>query len=266
MMSRKYLPTMRKRQKFVLAAILLAGGLWSIHAMPIDLEWRYGLVGLLTGVAAVLAGWALREGLSGLEWLTVLLPPSLFTAGVGLFYILLPSHWLARLVIVALFGIGQYTLLLTANIFSVAAIRTIALFRAAVAVGFVMTLLTGFFLYDSILSFRSGFLVTAPMVVVVSALLLLPALWSVNLEEKMTWKLIKYSLWLAVSQGLLALGVSLWPVSPAVASLFLTTMLYVYLGIAQHHFAQRLFSRTVWEYVTVGIVVLATMLITAGLG
>ena len=45
----------------------------------------------------------------------------------------------------ALFGIGQYTLLLTANIFSVAAIRTIALFRAAVAVGFVMTLLTGFF-------------------------------------------------------------------------------------------------------------------------
>ena len=61
--------------------------------MPIDLEWRYGLVGLLTGAAAVLAGWALREGLSGLEWLTALLPPSLFTAGVGLFYILLPSHW-----------------------------------------------------------------------------------------------------------------------------------------------------------------------------
>ena len=69
----------------------------------------------------------------------------------------------------------------------------------------------------------------------------------------MTWKLIKYSLWLAVLQGLLGLGVSLWPVSLAVASL-LTTMLYVYLGIAQHHFAQRLFSRTVWEYVTVGIV------------
>ena len=233
--------------------------------MPIDLEWRYALLGLLTGAAAVLAGWALREGLTGLEWLTALLPPSLFAAGVGLFYILLPSHWLARLIIVTLFGIGQYTLLLTANIFSVAAIRTIALFRAAGAVGFVMTLLTGFFLYDSILSFRSGFWVTVPAIIAVSVLLLLPALWSVNLEEKMTWRLVKYSLWLAVLQGLLGLGVSLWPVSLAVTSLFLATMLYVYLGIAQHHFSQRLFSRTVWEYVTIGTVVLVTMLITANM-
>ena len=46
---------------------------------------------------------------------------------------------------------------------------------------------------------------------------------------------------------------------------FLATMLYVYLGIAQHHFSQRLFSRTVWEYVTIGTVVLVTMLITANM-
>ena len=141
-MSKKCLLIMRKRQKFVLTAGLLAAGVWVMQLVP--LEWRYVLIGLLTGLTYVLAAWSLSEGLEGWEWLTVLLPPTLFTAGVGLFYILLPQHWLAKLVIVGLFGVGQYALLLTGNIFSVAAIRTIALFRAASAVGFVMALLSGF--------------------------------------------------------------------------------------------------------------------------
>lgn len=254
---------MRKRQKFVLTALTLAVGLWGIHAIPVALEWRYWLIALLVGVAAVGSGWALREGLSGVEWLTVVLPPTLFTAGVGLFYILLPTHWLARLAVVVMFGVGQYALLLTANIFSVAAIRTIALFRAAGAVGFVMTMLTGFLLYDAILSFREAWWWSAPLVMIVSILLLLPALWSVEVEDKISLKVVKYTVWLAILQGLMAVAISFWPVSLIVASLFLTTMLYIYLGISQHHFSQRLFTRTVWEYVTVGIVVLVTMLFTS---
>lgn len=256
---------MRKRQKFVLTALTLAVGLWGIHAIPVALEWRYWLIALLVGVAAVGSGWALREGLSGVEWLTVVLPPTLFTAGVGLFYILLPTHWLARLAVVVMFGVGQYALLLTANIFSVAAIRTIALFRAAGAVGFVMTMLTGFLLYDAILSFREAWWWSAPLVMIVSILLLLPALWSVEVEDKISLKVVKYTVWLAILQGLMAVAISFWPVSLIVASLFLTTMLYIYLGISQHHFSQRLFTRTVWEYLTVGIVVLFTMLATASI-
>ena len=183
---------MRKRQKFVLTALTLAAGLWGIHALPVALEWRYWLIALLVGVAAVGSGWALREGLSGIEWLTVVLPPTLFTAGVGLFYILLPTHWLARLAVVVMFGVGQYALLLTANIFSVAAIRTIALFRAAGAVGFVMTMLTGFLLYDAILSFREAWWWSAPLIMIVSMLLLLPALWSVEVK-RLSLKVIKYT-------------------------------------------------------------------------
>ena len=265
MTCRKCGQIMRKRQKFVLTALTLAVGLWGIHAIPVALEWRYWLIGLLVGVAAVGSGWALREGLSGIEWLTVVLPPTLFTAGVGLFYILLPTHWLARLAVVVMFGIGQYALLLTANIFSVAAIRTIALFRAAGAVGFVMTMLTGFLLYDAILSFREAWWWSAPLIMIVSILLLLPAMWSVEVEERLSLKVIKYTIWLAILQGLMAVAISFWPVSLIVASLFLTTMLYIYLGISQHHFSQKLFTRTVWEYLTVGIVVLLTMLVTASI-
>jgi len=255
---------MRKRQKLVLTAVMLTVGLWGVQSAP--LEWRYWLIGLFSAVSWVFAGWALREGLSGVEWLTVPMPTALFSAAVALFYILLPESIWARLAIGLLFGVGQYALLLTANIFSVAAIRTIALFRAASAVGFVMTLLTGFFLYDSILSFRMPFWMVGIAVFVATVLLLLPSLWSVNLEGKLSRQLVSYTLWLSLLVGMLAMAISFWPISIAVSSLFLCTGLYIYMGITQHHFTQRLMTRMIWEYVTVGAVVLVTVLVTAGLG
>ncbi len=255
---------MRKRQKFVLTSILLTLGLAGMQFAP--LEWQYLLIIFLTGLAYVLATWSLKEGLSGVEWLTVPLLTCLFTAGMGFFFILLPTWWWWQAIVLLLFAVGQYALLLTGNIFSVAAIRTIALFRSASAVGFVMTLVTGFLLYNSILSFRLPFWANWLGVGVISFLLLLPALWSVELHEKLTRPVLAYSAWLAAMVGLLALAISFWPISLAVASLFLTTVLYVLLGISQHHFAGRLFSRTIWEYTIIGVVVLITMLLTAGGG
>jgi hypothetical protein len=255
---------MRKRQKLVLTALVLASGLFVVHSA--GWEIRYPLIGVLIVISWMLSAWALNEGLSGVEWLTVTLPSVLFTAGVGLFYILLPQAWWARWLIVLVFGIGQYALLLTANIFSVAAIRTIALFRAASAVGFVMTLVTGFFLFDTILSFRFSFPIVGALVFVTGFLLLLPALWSVELLPKITSRVLGFSFWLALGLGVLAVSVCFWPISISVASLFVSTMMYVFLGISQHHFSERLFTRTVGEYVTVGVVVTLTMLATAGWG
>ena len=255
---------MRKRQKFVLSSILLCGGL--LGAQFASLEWRYWLVLGLTAFSWFLSAWSLREGLSGIEWLTALMPPVLFTGAVGLFYILLPQAWWAKVMIVFLFGVGQYALLLSANIFSVAAIRTIALLRAAHAVGFVMTLLTGFFLYNTILSLRLPFWWQGLMVMVASALLLLPALWSVELPERISVEIWRFSLGLGWNLGWLAVAIAFWPISLAVASLFLTTGLYVFLGIAQNYFSRRLFPRTVMEYVVVGVVVLVTMLVTSAWG
>src|SRR3989344_3799212 len=106
---------MRKRQKFVLTAVALSIGVWFVQSASLD--WKYGLIALLVVLNWVLAIWSLREGLSGVEWLTVTIPPPLFTAAVGLFYILLPQALWAKVLIVGLFGIGQYALLLTANIF-----------------------------------------------------------------------------------------------------------------------------------------------------
>lgn len=252
---------MRKRQKFVLTSVLLAGFLALIQITTIEI--RYMLIILLCLVTWVFSAWSLREGLEGVEWLTVLLPQTLFTAGVGFFFILLPGHWLARVVVIFLFALGQYASLLTANIFSVASIRTIALFRAAGAVGFIMSLLTGFLLFNSVLSFKMGFWLEVPSIFFISLAIIVPALWCVELPKSLTRKILVYSLFLAVGMALMALAISFWPVTVVVSSIFLTTMLYVYLGITQHHFSDKLFGKTAWEYVAVGAVVLVTMLISS---
>lgn len=252
---------MRKRQKFVLTSLLLAAGLAASQATTIEV--RYMLIMLLCLVTWVLSAWSLREGLGGVEWLTVLLPQTLFTAGVGFFFILLPENIFAKILVVGLFAVGQYASLLTANIFSVAAIRTIALFRAASAVGFIMTLVTGFLLFNTVLSFKMGFWLNIPLIFLISLGIVIPALWSVELQSKLSVKVAIYSLITALGMGLMALAISFWPVSVVVASIFLTTMLYVYLGLTQHHFSGKLFGKTIWEYVSVGAVVLITMLLSS---
>ena len=131
---------------------------------------------------------------------------------------------------------------------------------------FVMTVLTGMLVFNTILSFRLPFWLGGLWVAVASLTLILPGLWSVKLEPWISWEVAAYAVWLSVALGMLAVAVAFWPITTAVGSLFLTTALYIYLGISQSHLSDRLFAKTVWEYVTVGGVVLVTMLLTSGLG
>lgn len=254
--------------------------LWGLARVPVD--WQLWYIWSQAGLMAILFAWSLREGLSGLEWLTLLLPPVIFTYAFMMFSVLLRPDWLlggalsfvpqwlivgaGRAVIIAAYGLCHYILLLSSNIFSVAAIRTIALYRSASAMSFVMTVLTGMLVFNTILSFRLPFWQGGLWVALAGLVLIFPGLWSVKMEPKITREVGAYSVWLAVALGLLAVAIAFWPITTAVGSLFLTTVLYIYLGISQSHLADRLFAKTVWEYVTVGSVVLVTMLLTSGLG
>lgn len=250
---------MRKRQKFVLTSSLLAICLVAIAGF--GLETRYPLIAVFGAITWLLAGWGLREGLSGIEWLMVLVPMVTLSVGVGLFYILLPASIIYRLLIVVIFAICQYILILTANIFSVAAIRTIALLRTAHVVGVVMMLLTGFLLFNTILSFRMGFGSVGIAVAMVSFVLYLPTLWSIKLEKRISGQVWQYSTIMAIMCGVLATMLSFWPMNFSVESLFLVTYLYVTVGIVQHYYQEKLFTRTVWEYVVWGGMVMVTALV-----
>jgi hypothetical protein len=253
-----------KRQKFILTAGLLSAGLLSIQIL--DVSWRYQAIGGLTVLAYLLSAWSLSEGLTGTQWFTVLILPTLFTLGVGSFYFLIPTTWWTRLPIAALFSFGLYALLLTENIFSVAAIRTIQLLRSAQAVGFLLTIITAFFLYDTILSFRLdpwfNFLLTA----LVSLPLLAQGLWYINLEERISRRCWFYSLVGCLVLGEISLVFSFWPVTVVVGSLALTTSMYIILGLVQHKLTERLFKRTISEHIAVGIAVLVIIFLTTHWG
>lgn len=186
--------------------------------------------------------------------------PLLFTAGIGLFYFLLPSSILTAIPVIILYFFGLYALFLSENIFSVASIRTIQLFRSASAVSFLLTLFISFLLYDTIFSFRLPFYFNAILVFCISAFLFLHGVWSVDLEEKVSPKVIHFSLLFSLGLGEIAFILSFWPISIALASLFLTSLVYVLLGLAQAYFSDRLFKRTIREYLVVGIVVFIVLL------
>lgn len=253
-----------KRKKFILTAFVLALGLLAIQLF--GLAWQYQALALLAVCTYFLSAWSLAEGLEGVEWFSVLALPVGFTLGVGLFYFLTPDSWLARLPLIILYGIGLYSLLLTENIFSVAAIRTIQLLRSAHAVSFLLTLVTSFFLYNVILSFREGPWFSSGLVFLVSLPMLLQGLWGINLEEKLTKKIWLYSLGLSFILAEIALVFSFWPVSVAVGSLSLTTALYIVLGLTQHYLSERLFRRTLNEYIGVGVAVLIVIFLTTHWG
>lgn len=239
-----------KRQKLAIASIILTLGLLGIQS--VDFEARYQAIGLLAGVAYGLSIWALFEDLKGIEWLTVLILPVMYPVSVALFYFLLPVRILTRVMILGFFGVGMYALLLTENIFNVAAIRTIQLLRAAHAVGFLLTLMVAFFMWHTIFSFRASPWLNAIFIFITSLPLVLQALWSINLEEKITRRVLTNSLGLSWGLASLALMISFWPVTITVASLFLVTGLYVGLGLIQHSMSGKLFKKTVEEYVWVG--------------
>lgn len=253
-----------KREKFLLTAIFLSFGLLAIQIT--NSPWRYQSIALLGLFTYLLSAWSLTEGLNGIEWLTVLILPTLFTIGIGLFYFLVPARWLTRLPVIFLYGFGIYALLLIENIFSVAAIRTIQLLRSAQAVGFLLTLVTSFFLFDTILSFRLNPGFNFFLVALICLPTILQALWCINLEEKISKKVWLYAAGLSLVQGEIALAFSFWPVTVAVGSLALTTMLYITLGLSQHHLAERLFQKTINEYAGVGIVVLLVIFLTTHWG
>lgn len=255
---------MSKRKKLVLVAVLLTLGVLGVQS--VEVASRYQAIGLLAGAAYALSVWAMLEDLKGIEWLTTLILPVLYPVSVALFYFLLPERLLTRSLIVGLFGLGMYALLLTENIFNVASIRTIQLLRAAHAVGLLLTLLVAFFLWDTIFSFRLAGWWNGLLVGITAWPLALQALWSVDLEEKLTRPVVWGSVSVSWSLMVFSLMISFWPVTITVASLFLVTALYVGLGIGQQHLAGRLFKKTLSEYLWVGAVVWLTVIFLARWG
>lgn len=244
---------MTKRRKFIITSLLLSLGFVGINFLSGEL--KFWAIGALTAITIALFVWSLFESLDINAALLTLVLPALYTLGVGLFWFLLPSTIFAKIPVVILYGVGIYALCLTINIYTVSTIRTIALMRAAKGVGFLLSLITFFLLFDAIFSLRSHIWISVPLTALASFPLFLQGLWASTLDTKIDKKLLSLSLVSTLGITQVATALYFWPVTVVVGSLFLTITAYMLLGLGQAKLEGRLFKTTVSEYLTVGVVV-----------
>lgn len=253
-----------KRQRFILMSFFLTAVL--IATQTVDASLRYHVMGFLAVSTILLSIFALWGELSGIKYFLLLLLPVYFVMGATLFYFLLPVRWLTRLPFAVLFGISVYLLMLTSNIYNVAAIRTIALLRAAHAVGLLFSLVSTFFLTNVLFSLHLPFYLIVCGVSLIVLPLYLVGLWSYELEDFVSRRVSGYAAIFTLVTAQVALLLSFWPVAPINGALAISTTMYVLLGLTQFEFNERLKARTVWEYLAVAILVFAVIVITTRWG
>lgn len=249
--------SLSKRLRFIISSMILFLGFTGI--LFIDDTNKFIAIAILVLVTGSLSFWSFFEGLGKNMTLSSLVLPMLFTLGVGMFWFLLPSNVFTRIPIIIFYTAGVYILLSTMNIYTVSSSKAIALLRAARGVGFVLTLITSFLLFDAILSIRQHTFISAPLIFLTSLLLFVQGFWSIELEKELDAKLTSMSLISSLIITELAIAISFWPVTVVVGSLFLTSGVYMLLGLGQTKLEDRLFSNSIREYITVGLIVLVGM-------
>lgn len=253
-----------KRQKLILMSFFLTFVL--ITTQTVGEGVRYQVMGLLAVATILLAMFALWGELSGIKYFLLLLLPVYFVMGATLFYFLLPVRWLTRVPFALVFGISVYLLMLTANIYNVAAIRTIALLRAAHAVGLLFSLVSTFFLINVLFSLHLPAYLIVPGVILIQGPLYLVGMWSHELEDFVSRRVFSYTVVFTVVSAQLATVISFWPVAPINGALIMVTVMYVLLGSGQLVFQERVKARVLWEHLGVAFLVFIVVLMATRWG
>ena len=255
-----------KEKRFIATSILLSLGFIGINF--VNESFRLLAILGLTISTLVLFIFSLWEGLGINSTLLSLILPPLFTLGVGIFWFLIPASIVAHLPVVVLFGVGIYVLNRTENVFTVSSFRTIPLFRAARSIGFILTFLTAFLLYNAIISIRVDIFITSFGVFLISLFLFLQGFWASLIEKKdlVLNKLFLYSFVFAFGVMQVSILLYFWPVTVVVGSIFLTALIYVLLGLGQAQLEGRLFRQTVQEHLWVGLIVFVIMFLATHWG
>ena len=249
---------MNKKFKFFLSSLFLSILFFVILFLPYG--WHYLGVVLLF-VLTVLVYWlalkVLRYKSFRLKGMMVLLPAG-FVVGSSLFLGLLYLSLFFKVFLALFFGVVIYVIFLVENIFLVAiGYKTVPLYRAAYTVSLILLLLTAFFLFDSVLSFRVGCYFNAFSVFLVSLALYAYQFWAITigLPDDGKSKSLAY-VWIpALLMGELALVFSFWPVGIFKGSIYLVFFIYIVSGLLQAELRGRLFKKTwlglVWVFVAV---------------
>jgi hypothetical protein len=216
---------------------------------------------VILGVSCYFASlWALWEGLNRTKSLVLMILPVMFTLAISSFYFLLPIRWLTRLPEVLLFCFLFYSLLLAQNVFNVASIRTIPLYRAASTVSFIYTIITGGLLFAVVIALNLTFYWNAVVIFLLSYLLSIQSLWTIKMEGIDT-KILVYSGIVALLMGEVAATLSFWPFVPQLWGISLAAFLYVSLGIMWDYMKDRFEKVSLLLYSGVAVTIVTASII-----
>lgn len=253
-----------KRKRFGLIVVILTLSFFGLQFS--GLANKPYLIAGLAALTYLLFIWGLRDDLRGVEFLTLFILPVMFVISLPVFYFFLPVRWLTRLPLTVIFGIAVYAILLIENIFNVAAARTIALLRAGQTVGFLLTLFTFFLLMASVFSLRLTFYFNFLWVLLISLPLILQSLWSMKLEPGIEKGLVIKTMVLALIMAEFSFVFSFWPITPMIKALFLTTIFYSLVAMVQQYLLERLFKKTIIEFLSVIFIVFILVFLTTKWG
>lgn len=247
-----------KRQRFIVSVIFLSLFLFITEHLlgKSSLLIVFGL-SILTDILLFLS---IREDLKDNFWPQIFILPFFFSLSFGFFYLLVPARLLTRIAMTSLYALGVYSLFLSENIFTVSAVRTIALLSSARTVVFTLTLLSYFFLANVIFSLHINVFITLLLIFAISFPLVLNSIWIYTLERK----IFANVLWVfALAFCLFEVSIMLWfwPSLPTVIALFLTGIFYSVVGLSQAWFEKRLFKSVIVEYIWVAVVVFIVLAI-----
>ncbi|MCL5438746.1 MAG: hypothetical protein M1268_02020 [Patescibacteria group bacterium] len=250
--------SLNKRQKFVIAVLVLSLGLFFSENLFGKSGFYFSFI--LAFLTDFLLFWSdyrdIKENPSPYTFVL----PFFYSLSLSLFYFLAPTRIITRIIMTSFYALGLYSLFLTQNIFTVAAIRTIALTSSARIVSFIITIISFFFLTNIVFSMRLPIWLTAILMMIFSFPLIIQSLWTTTLENSFR----AYALWaLGLSVCLFEVSVTLWfwPSSPTIIALFLTGGFYSIVGLSHIWFAKRLFKGVMWEYIWVAVVSSAILIL-----
>lgn len=250
-----------KRQEFVIITLFLT--VFLIITQNLTSAYRFVFIIVLSLLSYGLCALGLREDLRKIEWLTLLILPTVYTISLGVFYFLLPVRWLTRIPFAILYGVGMYAILLVENIYNVAVNRSIQLLRVAHAVGFLISLVTVFLLINTIFTFHLRAALNFGLIFVIIFPLSLQALWAIKLtEESIGWDVFRLALFFSLLIAQAAFFISFWPLKPVLSSLFLSTSFYCLVGLGQQYLAKRLFRKNLMEFLQVFVIIFILIILT----
>lgn len=258
--------SMSKRFRYFISSIFSALGFFMFISLPYDTRYFGLMVGIVLVVFCFWFGLGiLFEKSFYVRTMAILLPVGFYT-GFGLFVALLPYNMVLAVVMSVTFGLVMYGMFLVENVFLVAiGFKTVPLYRAAYTVSLINILVTSFFMFNTLFTFKLTFWWNGIWAFLISAMVFTYQFWAVAIELPDDGKDKNMGIYIWVPSLLvaqLATVLSFWPTGIFKGSVYLVSMIYIICCLVQADIRDRLFRRVWLQYVWVGIAIIAAALLT----